>query len=285
MNANEFLNEVLQSELCPPDFEKTYREFQAYQQAAIDTLNEFHRVCEKNNIHYQLAYGSLLGAVRDGGQIPWDYDIDVFVPYEEKKHLIAALKKDLNEQFYFYCPETDGKCRHTFMRLAPKGYRTEALHVDVFYLIGLPDDENQQNIFIERVRKLCGIRYTKLVNIREVSKNRLRTMLRMIYERFKCIGISTRSCANELDALCGKFKFSKSKQCISIFEEGRKTYYTEVFKKTELIQTEIGEFRIPKKYTEILNTMYRDYTETLPLQSRLNELLRSYDNLKYFHSL
>ena len=48
---------------------------------------------------YQLAYGSLLGAIRDGGQITWDYDIDVFIPYEERGQLIEALNRDLKSEF------------------------------------------------------------------------------------------------------------------------------------------------------------------------------------------
>ena len=97
MKSNEFLEEVLRSDICPDDFEKIYSEFQDYQQMAIDALNEFHRICEKNKITYQLAYGSLLGAIRDGGQIPWDYDVDVIVPYEEKRiylqSIIATVRK------------------------------------------------------------------------------------------------------------------------------------------------------------------------------------------------
>ena len=52
MTSHEFLQEVLKSDFCPDNFERVYFEFQQYQQAAIDTLNEFHRVCEKNGIHY-----------------------------------------------------------------------------------------------------------------------------------------------------------------------------------------------------------------------------------------
>ena len=87
MNAIEFVKEVKDSNICPKDFDKIYEEFKFYQKAALDTLDEFHRVCEKNNIPYFVQYGSLLGLIRDGGQIPWDYDVDVVVPYSEKANL------------------------------------------------------------------------------------------------------------------------------------------------------------------------------------------------------
>ena len=77
MDSNQFYDEVVNSSLCPKDFDTIYREFRQFQEDTLETLREFHRVCEKNNVSYQLAFGSLLGAIRDNGQIPWDYDIDV----------------------------------------------------------------------------------------------------------------------------------------------------------------------------------------------------------------
>lgn len=120
MTSEEFLKEVLSSPLCPDNFEEIYKEFRKYQKITMDTLIEFHRVCEKSNIEYELAYGSLLGAIRDNGQIPWDYDIDVFVAFKDKERLIETLKKELDDKYYFYCPEVNQKCRHVIMRLAPK---------------------------------------------------------------------------------------------------------------------------------------------------------------------
>ena len=145
MNAQEFINEVHNSGIMPVDFDKNYTEFQKYQQMAIDALNDFHRVCEKNRIDYQLASGSLLGAIRDNGQIPWDYDVDVYVPFQQKRELIEALKKDLDAKYYFYCPEVNPRCRHMIIRITPKGYRSEYVHVDVFYITGTPDNSLQRN--------------------------------------------------------------------------------------------------------------------------------------------
>ena len=93
MNNEEFINEALTNKACPPNFKEVYNRFIVYQKEALNTLKEFHRVCEKNHIPYQLAFGSLLGAVRDGGQIPWDYDIDVMVPYSSKGDCMMWQKK------------------------------------------------------------------------------------------------------------------------------------------------------------------------------------------------
>ncbi len=54
-------------------------------------LKDFHSFCQQNNIQYSLAYGSLLGAIRHNGFIPWDDDLDVFVDRLNYKMLIRAL--------------------------------------------------------------------------------------------------------------------------------------------------------------------------------------------------
>ena len=169
MKANEFLDEVMQSDICPNNFKEIYNKFQIFQRDALDTLKEFHRVCEINKIPYQLSYGSLLGVIRDGGQIPWDYDIDVIVAYEDKNDLVCALNNDLGKEFYFYCPDNNPKCRHMIMRLAPVSYRTEALHVDVFFLTGTPVDKDERRVFINRIKEISDIRFNRLVNIFEES--------------------------------------------------------------------------------------------------------------------
>lgn len=79
------------------------------QKEVLTIMDEVHRVCEKNNIKYALIAGSALGIVNYKGFIPWDDDIDVCIERKDYKRFIEALKKDLNENFYFQCFQTDKK--------------------------------------------------------------------------------------------------------------------------------------------------------------------------------
>lgn len=283
MKSKEFLEEVLHSDICPDNFEKIYSEFQKYQQMAIDTLNEFHRVCEKNKITYQLAYGSLLGAIRDGGQIPWDYDVDVIVPYEEKDQLIDALKKDLSQKYYFYCPEVNPRCRHFFIRVTPKGYRSELLHVDVFYVVGMPESPTERLNYINKISELCKIRFSKYVRIREESRNHIKYAIKLFNRKLRVLSKYKTKELTECYKLCSQYD-AKSATVGCLLHAEAKTYsffYKEIWD-SNLINIDTGSFRVPKTYDTLLKYYYKDYMKVPALKSRIEEVLVHYKELTKF---
>ena len=95
MNRDEFRREM------HGYLDELYDKFNLHQDTLKETFKEIHRICEKNGIRYYLAWGSLLGYIRDGDEVlPWDYDFDINVPYEDVPKLIDALECDLSSEFY-----------------------------------------------------------------------------------------------------------------------------------------------------------------------------------------
>ena len=79
--------------------QKTLRNLQL---AELELLQEADRICRKNNIRYAIIAGTLLGAVRHGGFIPWDDDADIGMLREEYEKFRDACERDLDhERFYF----------------------------------------------------------------------------------------------------------------------------------------------------------------------------------------
>lgn len=285
MTSEEFLKEVLSSPLCPDNFEKIYKEFRKYQKITMDTLIEFHRVCEKSNIEYELAYGSLLGAIRDNGQIPWDYDIDVFVAFKDKERLIETLKKELDDKYYFYCPEVNQKCRHVIMRLAPKGYRSEALHVDVFYYVGTPNSVEERKLHIEQIKRTAHTRYCKLVNCKEEAGGNVKKYIRLMLDKMKYSMKKIEDLKNEYEKLCQMYPIDKSDYLVSadVFADWYE-FPRILFEETELFHTVDGTFRIPKQYAELLTLVYKDYMNIPDLDTRIREVMTHFNYLKFMEN-
>ena len=286
MTSEEFLKEALQYEACPDNFREIYEKFQSFQRATLSTLLEFHRVCELHHVEYQLTYGSLLGVIRDGGQVPWDYDIDVIVPYEEKQHLIEVLEKDLDRRFYFYCPDRNKKCRHMIMRLAPVEYRTEALHVDVFFLVGSPEDAAARKLYAKRIKEIAHKRYGKLVNIREEATGDLRRYLSLLRrKKLPALFVRLDKIQREYEALCLQYSSKASSYCISAdsYADWRE-YPTHMLWETKLIEADFGEIRIPVHYDALLKLFYGDYQMVPPIEKRIREVLYNYRRITLYQN-
>lgn len=87
----------------------------------LELLIELDRVCRKNNLRYFLAYGTLIGAVRHNGFIPWDDDIDVMMPYEDMKKLESIWSEEASEKYFFQSPDTDPEYRLSINRIRKNG--------------------------------------------------------------------------------------------------------------------------------------------------------------------
>ena len=78
-----------------------FEELRRMQLLQLDLMLEIKRICEKNNIAYYVFFGSLLGAVRHRGFIPWDYDADIVMLKKDYDRFFEAVKTDMNhEKFY-----------------------------------------------------------------------------------------------------------------------------------------------------------------------------------------
>ena len=136
----------------------------------LDLLSEFHRVCKENNIQYFLDSGTLLGAVRHGGFIPWDDDVDVVMLRKDYKRLCEIAQSKFEPPYFFQTNSTDpGSARgHAQLRNSEttgmlkaeiRGGRplysfNQGLFVDIFALDAVPDDFQECIAFRKRLARL-----------------------------------------------------------------------------------------------------------------------------------
>lgn len=139
--------------------------------ANLELFQKFHDTCEENGIRYSMAYGTMLGAIRHKGYIPWDDDIDVVMLREDYNKLCSIMLD--NEKYYIRNRDTDKYCSLTFGKFTKKDtvlteFQTDGvpqkygIFIDIFPLDYMPN-----NKFVRNFRKTIstlGARCASLVN-------------------------------------------------------------------------------------------------------------------------
>lgn len=91
-----------------------------HQMVMLQMLKELDRICNKHSIPYFLYWGTLLGAIRHDGFIPWDDDLDVCVMREDYQRLMKILPKELPDQIVLQTNDTDKNYFYFFAKLRDK---------------------------------------------------------------------------------------------------------------------------------------------------------------------
>ena len=130
----------------------------------VDILNRLDRFCRKNSINYTLSDGTLLGAIRHKGFIPWDDDIDVIMPRADFEKFLRIYKDDRYQIIraqkgshfpYFFIRLTDSKTKVVFDNSSVGERRNTSyksgLWIDIFPLDNMPDEEHLRNNHTRKV--------------------------------------------------------------------------------------------------------------------------------------
>lgn len=84
-------------------------------------LCDFAKICDKHNLTYFLDFGTLLGAVRHQGFIPWDDDVDVTMPVEDYKKFLKIAQEELGDEYFLQTSDTDIDFHYSFAKIRKNG--------------------------------------------------------------------------------------------------------------------------------------------------------------------
>lgn len=163
------------------------------QMTELEILKDFDKLCEKYGLEYFLEGGTLLGAVRHGGFIPWDDDIDVLMPRADYEKLLALYQKNCLEGYYFQCIETDKNYWNFFGKIRKEG--------TLFVTKEEKDIQTHQGVFID----IFPIDPVKKKSFRLILADYFQPFIRSVLSRRE--GMEIRSSKKRTELMWTMFQF------------------------------------------------------------------------------
>lgn len=223
-----------------------------------ELIVEVDKICTQNNITYSLAYGSVLGAVRHHGFIPWDSDMDIIISVDDVDTFRQACCKGLPNNMKIYMWDKEENYHPCFDRIAFIDQPHELVHVDIYQMCGLPNDVKKKEYFIKKCFYAYHILSCKLKN---TDYSRKRNVWKVNLIKFLLLPVSKQRIRKIYKAIYHKYPFSTAKEVYaitSIYQLNDYMIKEDLFD-TCRVKFEDIELPIPKKAHEYLSHIYGDY--------------------------
>lgn len=245
----------------------------------VDILINFHRLCRQLGLTYYLTAGTLLGAVRHGGFIPWDDDIDVTMPRADYDRLIREGPALLDEAFLLQDCHTERNFPYYYAKIRRRGTYVEerilraiameqGIYIDIFPLDKCPDRGKPAKLFFKTVELLdcCVLSKVSTEFVCGYTKKSARFSWRLLRHLPNPWLFVLRDGLRK-----GMGWFASGKRLCTV--DGahgypRETYDAAWFEKTIELPFEGHSFPAPVGWHELLTNMYGDYMTPPPKEER-----------------
>lgn len=257
------------------------------QELELMILKDFIAICEENNLEYFIYGGSALGAVRHGGFIPWDDDIDIIMfrkDYEKFKEITLAKP---NEKYDFLTSKTKDYF-FLFSKIMLKDTVFEewwvnqvdfnlGIYIDIFVLDNVPDNKLKRFIHVKRCRILDKLPAISVVKFEDYPFI-VQLLTNITHKVFKLLNIKRESLIAKTQKLLTKYNNQDCKYVCDISALNHPQIYKIAdFKPHKKIKFENLEVTCPNNVDNILTQIYGNYMELPPESERYNHITKKID--------
>lgn len=257
------------------------------QNVSLNILKDVHAFCESHDIKYSLAYGTLIGAIRHKGFIPWDDDVDIIIPRPDFERFCREYKSshgyelytpDDSRTFLPFARVCDNK--NTQVRTAcPWTFSSTGVWIDIFPFDGLPSDETE---FLSLVKKIRGIQ-NKIIRLRtgrylKVSETiSLKNLLYCIIKKIQYFRYNIWDLLHQHNQLIKNTNYENADFCgqLCVMDYPEKEHNPkEDFDYFIKMPFADSEFYVMCGYDNVLTRYYGDYMQLPPEEKRTPPQLR-----------
>lgn len=241
----------------------------------LDVIDEF---CVQNNIRYSLACGSMLGAIRHNGYIPWDDDIDIYIPREDYKKFIQIFPEELG-YIKVASLERDPKWNRAYAQAYDSrtimnefAYSTVkvGVYIDIYPIDSVPDSDDawlRYNKIRRTLIRLQEIKYIPIRMKRSILKN-----LVLIIGKIILLPFSSRIIAKSINLFAQRnngMGYGRSFECVQGMLQKR-PFQSSLMTEFIRIPFENRHFMIMKDYDAYLSNGYGNYMQLPPKEKQVS---------------
>lgn len=277
--------------------ELSEKELQNLHEVLLIIAKEIDRICRKNNITYCISGGSMLGAVRHKGFIPWDDDMDVAMLREEYDKFIEACRTDLSNNFILQTLETDKYYFYGFSKILlkdtycvqhghEKTKHQKGIYIDVFPLDNIPAKKSLQVKHARKNYLLIKLLFRK-AGCKIEGKKTLKKLLAFKIIDFINLFTNFNWLKKKLDENMRLYNGKKTEKVCDLagyYGYEKEITYRKYFEKTQYVPFENLSLPIILDYDKYLTDLYGDYMKLPPVDQRHTHSFQNLDFGPYTNS-
>ena len=244
----------------------------------MDITEAFHNFCVENNIKYSLGCGSLLGAIRHNGFIPWDDDIDVYLKRKDYEKLVQMFPSLLKNKYVFVSIERDDTWNKTYGKIYDsrtllieplgKSEKQIGINIDVYPIDYVPANKFKWKLYDKIRRFLQNSITAKTTRVRKNRKFWINIVV--VFLKVMWSIVPTRRLALFSNYLA---QFYDGKEHVFLFETSqgervKERFLASAFDEVVLHNFEDRKFYIMTGYDEYLTKAYGNYMQLPPVEKR-----------------